>query len=228
MKVLFQTLLSFLTILGLMILLGRQQIAEMTFFEYVNGITIGAIAGALATDISQSLWLHWFGLILYGLLTYLLSYLLLKNRRSRKWLEGEPILVIKDGKILEGNMRKHRFTMGEVMKLLREKDVFDISEVQFGVLENDGSLSVMLKPEYQSLNHQNKNKPSSVPKEPLELIVDGQVIYDNLRRIGKTGKWLLEQIQKQQPVHSIRDVFYAGMETNGKLYIDLRKDHVSV
>lgn len=224
-QIFLQTLLAFGTIFVLTKILGKQQIAEMTLFEYVNGITFGNIAGALAIDLEGNIGYYWFGLVLFGLLTLSISYLSLKSRRARKVFMGDPVIVINDGKILEGNLKKTRFTMGEIMQLLRKKSVFDLSQVQYAILENDGSLSVMLKPEFQTVTPQNmSNSGSQVPQVPMELVVDGQVIYENLRKIGQSGKWLLEQIQKQKPVRSIRDVFYAAIESDGKLYIDLRED----
>ncbi len=224
-QIFLQTLLSFATIFVLTKILGKQQIAEMTLFEYVNGITFGNIAGALAIDLGGNIGYFWFGLVLFGLLTLLISYLSLKSRRARKIFTGDPVIVINDGKILEGNLKKTRFTMSEIMQLLRKKSVFDLSQVQFAILENDGSLSVMLKPEFQTVTPRSlSNSNSQLPQVPMELVVDGQVIYENLRKIGQSGKWLLEQIQKQKPVRSIRDVFYAAIESNGKLYIDVREE----
>ncbi|MBA4494965.1 DUF421 domain-containing protein [Paenactinomyces guangxiensis] len=227
-EVFYQTVLAFGTILVLTILLGKQQIAEMTFFEYINGITFGSIAATLATDIDQNTGYHLFGLLLFGALTLLMSYLSLKSRRGRKLLMGDPVIIIKDGKIMEENMKRVRFNMSEVMQLLRKKSVFDVSQVQFAILENDGTISVMMKPEYQQATPKNIFKPSQPAQVPMELVVDGQVIYENLRKIGRSGKWLLEQIQKQKPVRSIRDVFYASLESDGQLFIDVREDHVNL
>ncbi|MFC4076619.1 DUF421 domain-containing protein [Salinithrix halophila] len=224
LQILLQTLLAFGTIMVLTMILGKQQMAEMTFFEYVNGITFGSIAATMATDLDRNMGYHWFGLILFGFLTLSMSFIAMKSRKARKWLEGEPVLVISGGKLMEDNMKKTRFTMGEIMELLRQKDVFDMSKVQFGILENDGSLSVMMKPDYQPTTPKNVFKPSSVPQEPLDLVVDGQVIAENLRKIGQSEEWLLKEVRKQKPVNSIDEVFYVLMETDGNLYMDFRDD----
>ncbi|MDR6226156.1 DUF421 domain-containing protein [Desmospora profundinema] len=224
LHVFYQTALAFVTIMVLTIILGKQQMAEMTFFEYVNGITFGSIAGTLASDIDQKTSYHFVGLVIFGLLTLAASLVALKSRRGRKLLEGEPVIVVRDGRILEENMKKVRYTVGELMELLRKKDVFDVSQVQFAIIENDGSISVMKKPQYQQPTFQN---PSTMPKAadvPVELIVDGQVIYENLRGIGRTGKWLMDKIKKKHDVDSFQEVFYALQESDGTLYVDLRED----
>ncbi len=223
LHVLLQTLLAFGTILVLTIILGKQQISELTYFEYINGITFGSIAAALATDIDTETGLHFFGLVLFGGLTFLMSYLTLKSRWAKKLLEGDPVIVIKDGKILENNLRKSRFNVDQIMHLLREKDVFDVSQVQFAILENDGSLSVMRKPEDQQLTPKNLSQPQKKPQVPMELVVDGQIIYENLRALGKSGRWLMDELKKRQ-VKSLRDVFYVSLESDGTLYVDRRRD----
>lgn len=225
LHVFFQTLLAFGTILVLTIILGKQQISELTYFEYINGITFGSIAAALATDIDTETGLHFFGLVLFGGFTFLMSYLTLKSRWAKKLLEGDPVIVIQNGKILENNLRKSRFNVDQIMQLLREKDVFDVSQVQYAILENDGSLSVMRKPEYQQLTPQSLSQPQKKPEVPMELVVDGQIIYENLRKIGKTGRWLMDQLKKRK-VKSLWDVFYVSLESDGSLYVDMRRDQV--
>ncbi|BCU81094.1 DUF421 domain-containing protein [Polycladomyces abyssicola] len=224
LQILLQTLVAFGTLLVVTVILGKQQIAEMTYFEYINGITVGSIAATLATDVDRNMGYHWLGLVAFSALTLLMSYVSLKSRKARKLLQGEPILIVSDGKIMEENMRKTRFTMAEILQLFRKKNVFDLSQVQFAVLENDGTLSVMMKPQYQPTTPKNVFQPSSVPQVPMELVVDGKVIHENLRKLGQSEKWLLEQIQKQKPVTSMDEVFYVAMESDGKLYVDLIDD----
>src|SRR5690606_18663928 len=144
---------------------------------------------------------------------------------GKKLLEGDPVIVIRDLKILENNLRKSRFNVDQIMQLLREKDVLDVSQAQYAILENDGSLSVMRKPEYQQLTPQSLSQPQKKPEVPMELVVDGQIIYENLRKIGKTGRWLMDQLKKRK-VKSLRDVFYVSLESDGSLYVDMRRDQV--
>ena len=97
--------------------------AQLTFSEYINGITFGSIAATLATDMDQKTYQHFIGLILFGILTGVVSYISLKKRSFRKVVEGEPIIVIQDGKILEKNLKRIRYSTDELETLLREKDV---------------------------------------------------------------------------------------------------------
>src|SRR5690606_39169615 len=125
---------------------------------------------------------------------------------GKKLLEGDPVIVIRDGKILENNLRKSRFNVDQILQLLREKDVFDVSQVQFAILDNDGSLSMMRKPEHPQFTPKTLSQPpKDHPPVPLELVVDGQIIYEILRKMGKTGRWLMEDLKKRR-VPSLRVV----------------------
>jgi len=142
-EIVIQTLLSFFSILFIARILGRQQVSQLTFYEYVNGITFGSIAATLATDINQRTWQHLIGLILFGVLTGIASYASLKKRSIRKVLEGEPILVIENGQILEKNLKRTRYSIDDLNIILRQSDCFTPDDVQYGILEINGQLSVI-------------------------------------------------------------------------------------
>lgn len=223
--VFYQTVFAFLTIMVMTRFLGRQQLSEMTYFEYINGITFGSIAAVMATDLDQQTWQHFFGLVLFGLLTFVMSYISQKNRKARRWLEGDPVVVISNGKILQDNLRKIRFNIDEIMQMLRKKDIFDVSKVHYAILENDGGISVILKPEHEPLTEKNVLSGSSQDSRlPMELVVEGRIIHENLRAAGKTAQWLLEEIRKTASTGSVNDVFYAALESDGTLYVDKKKD----
>lgn len=126
--VFFQTVVSFLVLLLLTRLLGKQQVSQLTFYEYLNGITFGSIAANMATDDLTNAPDHFVGLVTYGFLTLLVSWLALKNRKVRKALAGEPVVVIQDGNILEDNLRKMHMDLDELTMLLRAENVFDYKE----------------------------------------------------------------------------------------------------
>src|SRR5690606_16647276 len=105
---------------------------------------------------------------------------------GKKLLEGDPVIVIRDGKILENNLRKSRFNVDQILQLLREKDVFDVSQVQFAILENDGSLSVMRKPEHQQLTPKSLSQPPKKSSPGADGI--GGRRADHLRKPAENGE----------------------------------------
>lgn len=224
-QVIIQTLLSFFSILIITKLLGRQQVAQLTMHEYINGITFGSIAATLATDLNQESWPHFLGLILFGALTFLMSYTSLKSRNVSKLIDGEPILVIQDGHILEKNLSKFYYNVDDLTHLLRKKDVFNIEDVKYAILETTGEISIMKLPEKESVKVENLNL--SVKGEDLntDIIITGNIVYENLKKRNLTVKWLLSQL-KMMGIRDIKDIYYATINKDKKIYIDLINDNL--
>ncbi len=223
--VLVRSIIGFFSLLIFAKILGKQQISQLTFFDYALGITIGSIAATLTTDLSSRAWPHFVGLFVWAALGYLMQYITEKWRYAAKYIEGEPTIVIMNGKIMEDTLRKMKYTAADLMALLRNKDVFDLSQVDFAIIEPNGQLSVLKKPEYEPLTP----KDMSIIKAPsgisTELIYDGVLIDQNLRQLNKTKKWLMDQL-KMHEVKDISEVFLATLTPSGSLYIDKYDDHM--
>lgn len=225
-EVIVQTFLAFFSILYIARILGRQQISQLTFHEYINGITFGSIAATLATDVDQRTWQHLIGLILFGALTFSVSYITMKSRTISKVLEGEPLLVIQNGKILEKNLKRARYHMDELNVLLREADCFSPDDVEYGLLEINGNLSVIKRGDKRNVTVGDLSLQPSPETISTELIIGGQIIYDNLRKMNIDGKTLLNEL-KMYGVNRINEVSYASMDHSGKLYVDKFDDKLT-
>lgn len=220
-----RAIIGFFSLLIFARILGKQQISQLTFFDYVLGITLGSISGSLTTDLSSRAWPHWVGLISWAVLGYLMELISLKWRYASKCLEGEPTIVIMDGKIMEDVLKKMKYTVAELLALLRSKDIFNLKEVAYAILEPNGDISVLKKPEYLPLTPKDMNitvKPSGIS---TEMIYDGIVIEENLRQLNKDKKWLLEQL-KIQGIKDPSEVFLLTLDPGGNLYIDKYNDHM--
>ncbi|NBI07661.1 DUF421 domain-containing protein [Senegalia massiliensis] len=225
LEVVVQTFLAFFTILFITRLLGRQQVAQLTFFEYINGITFGSIAATLATDVNQHTYQHFIGLLLFGVLTGLVSYISLKKRQFRKVIEGEPIIVIQEGQILENNLKRARYSIDELNLLLRDKDVFSIEDVEFGLLEINGKLNVIKKSDKKTATREDLGISNSKDSLFTEIIIGGQIIYENLRERKMTGKDLMKMI-KPFGINRIDEIYYSAIDENNKIYIDKYDDKI--
>lgn len=225
--VLCQTIVSFVVLLLLTRLLGKQQISQLTYYEYLNGITIGSIAANMATDELYNVAEHFVGLVVYGLLTLLVSYSVMKNRRWRKAVTGEPVIVVQDGSILEDNLRKMHMDVDEFTMLLRSKGVFDYKELELAIIEQSGQLSILPKPDYQPVTNSSLRSKGKEQSKGLavEVIVDGQIIYQNLECMDLDGKWLMEQL-RQRKIQGISQVFLATVNKQHKLQVDLYDDQI--
>ncbi len=223
--VMVRSIIAFFTLLIFAKILGKQQISQLTFFDYVLGITIGSIASELTIDLTSRAWPHWIGLLCWASLGFLMEYITMKWRYAAKYINGEPTIVIMNGKIMESALRKMKFPISDIMELLRNKNVFDLSEVDFAIIESNGQLSVLKKPEYEPVTAKDlkiTKKPSGIS---TELIYDGILIEENLKQIKKDKKWLDKQL-KSHGVKDISEVFIATLNPAGSFYVDLYKDHI--
>jgi uncharacterized membrane protein YcaP (DUF421 family) len=223
-EIILQTLLSFFSILFITRILGRQQVAQLTIHEYINGITFGSIAATLATDLNQRTWHHFIGLFLFGGLTFLMSYISQKNRTISKIIQGEPVLVVQDGRILEENLAKFHYTSDDLTHLLRKKDIFDINNVKYGILETTGELSVVKIAQEETVKTSDLNIVTQQEELFTEVIVMGNIIYENLTKRKVTAKWLFSKL-KMMGITDIKEVFYGAIDKNNQLYIDKVEDH---
>jgi uncharacterized membrane protein YcaP (DUF421 family) len=206
-------------------IIGKEQISQMTFFDYILGITIGSIASELTTDLSSRAWPHWIGLATWASLGYLMEKISIKWRYAAKFLEGEPAIVIMDGKIMEDVLRKVKYSVSDILLLLRNKDVFNLNEVAYAIIESNGAISVLKKPEYLPLTPKDMNIKVETTGISTEMIYDGIVIKENLKQLNKDEQWLYGELKK----HGIKDpaeVFLLTLDPGGNLYIDKYEDHM--
>ncbi len=220
-NVALRTLFTFIVLLIVTRLLGRKQISQLTFFNYITGITIGSMAASFTVESHVSATEGATGVLGWCLLTLLVELISLKWPRARVALDGQPVILISRGKIMERELTKTRMNMDDLSMMLRDKNVFSINEVEYAILEPNGAVTVMKKDEHQ---HPSKSDLLFIPRKPIrqlptELIVDGQLIEKNLLALHLTEDWLNQELLKQHALRS--EVFYAEMQADGSLYVDL-------
>ncbi|MEW5897950.1 MAG: DUF421 domain-containing protein [Bacillota bacterium] len=223
LEILLRGLGAFIMVLIITRIVGKTQVGQLTVSDFINAIVIGSIAAAMVTDIKENAWYYTFGLALFGLLTVGAEYLAMKSRPARKLIEGEPTIVIHNGKILEDNMKKLIYHMDDLMMQLREKNVFNIADVEYAIAEPNGALSVLLKSQKRPLTPQDLQVPTKYEGVPSELVVDGVVIQQNLKQNNLTEEWLYRELEKQG-IKSVKEVAYASLDIDGNLYVDKRQD----
>lgn len=201
-------------------LMGKKQVSELTFFNYIAGITIGALAATMTIDPRISIANGIIGLGWWVGLTILAGYLDLKSSRARKVLDGQPTIIINNGKILEEAMAANRLNINTLQMMLREKDVFSPAEVECAILETDGKLSIMKKMEAKNATKKDVQTPTFQPPFiPMKIIADGVIIEENLQKLNLNRSWLENQL-KQAGINSANAVFFAQINEDGTLYID--------
>lgn len=221
-----QAAVSFVILLILTRLIGKQQVSQLTYYEYINGITFGSIAANMATDSFDKFGNHLVGLLTYGVLTFLAALVALKSRKMRKLINGEPVVVIQDGKILENNLRKMKLNLDEFTMLLRLKDIFDFTQVKLAIIEPSGGLSVIKKSEYENVERRDLKLKLEGTALAVEVVQEGKISVNNLNRLGLDEKWLRAQLKMRQIV-DIAEVEYAVVTDNKRLLVDLKNDAIT-
>ena len=223
--VLVRSLVAFISLFIFARFLGKQQLSQLTFFDYVLGITIGSIAASLSVDLSSRAWPHWVGLVTWTVAVFILQWASHKYLILDKYFNDEPTVVIANGKIMENEMKKARYTISDLLEQLREKGVFNLNEVAYAIAETDGKLSVLKKPEHLPASRQDLNLTIPELGISTELIIDGVIIKDNLYNRNLDEKWL-DQKLKGQGLASASQVFFMSIDDAGTLYVDRYEDHV--
>ena len=223
MHVVWRSAVSFFVLLFFVRLIGKQQISEMTNFDYIVGITIGSIASFASVEVRENLPAGLAGIVVWASLAILLSYIGLHNVWVRKIVEGEAVAVIENGRIREDKLRRIRVSLDELLTQLRGQQVFDISEVEFAAFEVNGKLSVRKKSQQRPVTPSDLKLNTSYEGLPTTLIDDGKITVDALKSVGLSKAWLLYQLGKKA-ITDPESVSLAQMDTQGRLYVDLHGD----
>lgn len=186
LNIIARTAGSFLALLILTRILGKKQLSQLTFFNYVTGITFGSIAAAFAVDANIPASAGIISLLVWTVLTYLSGFISLKSSKARVLIDGEPTIVIKKGKIVKDAMAQLRLNIDDLSMMLRKNNIFTVADVQYGILEPNGQLSVMKWPELEYTTKKDI-KVDAKPHRYLltEIISDGKLLERNLSELKR-------------------------------------------
>lgn len=204
---LFRTVVIYFLIVLIFRLMGKREIGELSILDLVVFIMIAEIGVVAIEDYKTAFLPTLFPMFILLSIQILLAFLSLKSKKVRDFIEGEPTIIINNGKIDEVAMKKQRYNFDDLLVQLREKDIRNVADVEFAILETSGKLSVF-----------EKEKDSSSITIPL--IMDGIVQESNLVTIGKTNLWLRQNL-KERGYENIKDISFCSYQ-DGDFYIDLQ------
>lgn len=185
---------SVLALFAVTKLMGHKQVAQLDFFDYVSGITIGSIGAEMATELEEPE-KPLIALGIYGLVSIFLSIVTRKFPRTRKYVNGTPTVLINDGKIYRKNLKAAKLDLSELLLLCREAGYFNLDEIQCAIFEHNGRLSVMPKAAYRPLTPMDMKIPTNGGDIGTEVIMDGRIIDQNLKRVGRDVTWLSRNLK---------------------------------
>lgn len=196
--VIIKTIFTVLLLLVITRLLGKRQVTQLSLFEYITGITLGSIAAYIPLEAEKTAWyLGSLSLLVWVLMALGIEYLQIKSKKVREWLDGKETVLIKEGKVLEDNLKKERIAINELMSQLRKRNVFRLADVEFAIMEPDGSVNVMLKKERQPLTAKMLEKSVPQEREPEIVVMDGKIQDEPLFRLGRNRDWLKEELENR-------------------------------
>ena len=177
-------------------ILGHKQVAQLDFFDYITGITIGSIAAELATELEEPL-KPLTAMVIYGAIAYGLSVVSVRLPRTRKYINGTPTIIMNNGKLYRDNMKKAKLELSEFMMMCRQLGYFDLNDIQTAVFEYNGRLSILPVSDKRPVNPADMNLSPVPASICAEVIMDGRILGENLRRMGLNEKWLTRQLDEQ-------------------------------
>jgi uncharacterized membrane protein YcaP (DUF421 family) len=205
-----RTIIVFILILASLKLMGKRQLGELELSELVVAVLISDMAALPLQDI---------GIPIITLLCceLLISFASLKSIKFRAMMWGKPSILIFNGKIVQSELKKNRFSLDELAESLRKKDITEINTVKYAILETDGTLNTILYQSEQAVTPSQMNMDVAEKGLPVAVISDGKVLSDNLRKIGRDENWLKKQLS-QRGAAKPQDVFYMTVDEAGGVY----------
>ncbi|MBM7871264.1 uncharacterized membrane protein YcaP (DUF421 family) [Clostridium pascui] len=208
--------------LAITLYMGKRSIGELPVFDFLVIVILGAVVGADIADPNIEHIHTAVAIVLMGIFQKVISRLKIKYRRFGHIITFEPTIVIQDGKFLVSNLTKIRYSIDNILQMLREKEVFDISEVYLGIVEANGNISILKKPNKAevTIEDMNLNKKESSLSYPI--IVDGILYNDTLIKLNLSENWLREHLSNLS-INSVEDVFFASINMKKELHVSLKK-----
>jgi uncharacterized membrane protein YcaP (DUF421 family) len=219
----FRSIFTYIVLVIFTRAMGRKQISKLTYFDYVVGITIGSIAAEVAVSKDVKIFDGIVSLLIWTVLTILISIITLKNIKLRLLIDSEPLLIIDKGRAIYKNMRKARYNVGDLLMQLRDKDIFNITDVEIAILEPDGKLSILKKADQTLVTIGDMNIKKPKIGMMVDLVLDGNIISSHLSLIHKDEAWVIAQL-KARNINNIKDVVFAGIQADEQIYIITRED----
>ena len=208
-EIVYLIILSVSSVISLFViakLLGKRQVAQLEFVDYIIGISIGSIAAEMATDVSEKpLYYYLIAIFIYFLFDIIINILGRKAPILKHFLKGRPLIIIYEGEINYKNLKRSKMSINDVISLAREQGYFDILDIEYAVLENSGKLSIMPKSNLRPTVAEDLKIKIEPVNLPYYIVADGEISYSTLNELNKDRKWLFKKlkISKQKELKKI-------------------------
>jgi len=213
-----ELIIGFFALFAVTKFVRKSQINEITPFDFISAIVLGELLGNAIYDEKIKIWSVIYALVLWSTLMLIIEKTTQKFRKTRKLLEGDPAIIIRNGQIDFEVIKKEKLDINELLSILRQKDAFSIREIEFAILEQSGNISVLKKSKYDTPTAEDMNLSYKPVYLSITLILDGEILNDNLTAIGFDENWLLDQVH-MFGIQNIEDVFYADWKQDEGIHV---------
>lgn len=215
--VFIRTLILFAIVVVVLRIMGKRQIGELQPFELVVAIMISELAAVPMQNTGIPLLNGIIPILTLLLAQIVLSIISLKSFKARGIICGKPSILVENGKINEKNLYREMFTINDLLEQLRIKNIPNISDVEFAILETNGQLSILPKSQKRPLNPEDIGISTKYEGLPLDLVIDGEIIRDNLILNNLDVAWLQNELKKFG-IDDFDQLLFASLDSQGNLY----------
>lgn len=230
-EVIFRSVTSLIFLFFVTKMLGKKQVSQLSIFDYVIGISMGSIAAEMTLNIKSAYINGFTSMAIYAAIAYIVSLMSLKSIVFRRFVSGTPIVLIEKGKIVRTALRKSLIDINDLLEECRSCGYFDISEIEYAIMETSGKISFLPKTDYAEVVNKDLNIKAPYKGLCANVILDGSIMINNLKDTGKSKDWLLREIKKQG-YKTLDKIILATVDASGKLiiyeYIKHSKPHTSL
>lgn len=216
---------SLVTLFLITKMLGKKQVSQLSLFDYVIGISIGNFAAEMTINLESNELNGIWAVVLFGLFAYLVSYLTMKSIVLRRFFMGTPTVIIQDGKILEKSLKKVKFDINDMMEEIRSNGYFDLSQVEYALMEANGKLSILPKPEYRPITPKDMNIKVNSEGLCANIVIDSKIMHNNLKNMNKDLKWLDKKL-REKGYTDLSKILLVTLDTNEKITVYERNENI--
>lgn len=198
-------------------LMGFRQINEMSFFDYVIGITIGSIAAEMSTNLDLAWWKGITAMAVWAIIGVLLSIVTQKSIKARRFISGEAIIIMQNGKIIKKNMKKAKIDIDDLIASARSNGYFNLADIDFAIMEITGNISFMPTPLKRALNPKDFNFAPQKENLSYDVVLDGKFVEKEIEK-SKVSKNELKKMIENREI-KLSEIALASIDKNKQLTI---------
>ena len=214
----FRTILVLIILFFITKMMGKKQISELNFFDYVVGITIGSIAADISLDIEKNMIAGIAALFIYGFISYIISFVSIKSILARRFFIGVPTVLVEKGKIIESGLKKSKIDVNDLLMEARENGYFNLDKIDYALMEVNGNISFLPKEKEKPVTKRDMKIKCSNEGLTVNAIIDSKYMVNNMKAINKDKEWLDHEL-KVNGYDNYDNILLATIDNNYKVTI---------